>query len=135
MTARRRRGPRLLAMHRAPAGPPPPDGEAAWMALRLYRVHRGEPVRTLEALAVAEANRLRAAGPRVRPLAGAPAPVEADGRYRTCLRTARRALAGTLADEVDGATWYHRREAEPRWARRLVPAVEIGGFLFYRREV
>lgn len=133
MRARQRGRPRLLAMPGGAVEAAHAGDDAARIALRLYRVHRGESIRALEALAVAEANRLQAAGARPRP-GRTPAPPPTDARYRACLRAARRALAGTLVDEVAGATRYHRREAEPPWARRRIPAVEIGGFLFYRAE-
>lgn len=54
--------------------------------------------------------------------------------FDTCLRIARRALAGVLADPTRGATHYHTRAVEPSWAKGRAPTVEIGNHLFYRLE-
>lgn len=126
--------PALVPMYRTPLEPGTlaAEADAAWIAHRLFTRHGGEPVRGLEALALAEANRLR----RERSRGGAypklpPAPD--DARYRACLRIARRAVAGTLGGDVGGATHYHRANALPDWARALTPIAEIAGFVFYRR--
>jgi hypothetical protein len=115
-----------------PHGPEPaaPRDLARWLALRLYRGHRSEPVRVLEALAAVEAARLSA-----RPPAGTP---QADARPadtpagRLCLRLARRALAGAVPAGLEGADRWHRTGADPAWARGHVPCAELGGYLFYR---
>ena len=51
--------------------------------------------------------------------------------FQTCLRVARRAIAGTLRDTTHGATHYHNRAVNPPWARGRAPVSEIGGHLFY----
>jgi hypothetical protein len=114
-----------------PYRPQPPDGEelVQWLALRLYRRHRAEPVRTLEALAAVEAARLAA-----RPPAGTPAraPLPAgDPAAGLCRRIARRALAGSRPPGLASAVRWHRAATEPAWARGRLPCAEIGGFLFY----
>lgn len=55
-----------------------------------------------------------------------------DRAYRLCKRIAKRAVAGDLADQTDGATHYHTHAVDPYWARGHVPVAEIGGHLFYR---
>ncbi len=51
--------------------------------------------------------------------------------FQSCIRIARRAVAGTLGDPTGGATHYHGRTANPPWARGKAPSAEIGGHLFY----
>ena len=52
--------------------------------------------------------------------------------FDTCLRVARRAVAGVLPDATHGATHYHPASALPLWARGELPTAEIGTNLFYR---
>ena len=51
--------------------------------------------------------------------------------YATCVKIARRALAGCLADLTYGATHYHAAGIEPYWARREKPCAVIGNHIFY----
>ena len=51
--------------------------------------------------------------------------------YQSCLRIARRAIAGTLKDLTSGATHYHTNRAFPPWARGRMYACEIGNHQFY----
>ena len=51
--------------------------------------------------------------------------------FDTCLRIAKRALAGTLIDPTNGATHYHHENINPPWARAKAPDVHIGKHLFY----
>lgn len=51
--------------------------------------------------------------------------------FATCLRIARRALAGLLDDPTGGATLYHDGGVLPDWAAGLAPTAEIGDRLFY----
>ena len=51
--------------------------------------------------------------------------------YQTCLRIARRAIAGTLKDLTDGATHYHANYVFPPWARGRMYCAEIGNHQFY----
>ena len=52
--------------------------------------------------------------------------------YQICERIARRALAGCLKDNTNGATHYHAFHCHPLWARHIVPCAEIGHHLFYK---
>jgi len=54
-----------------------------------------------------------------------------DRNFQSCLRIARRALAGTLKDPTNGATHYHAKNASPPWAKNRKPSAEIGGHKFY----
>lgn len=54
-----------------------------------------------------------------------------DRRFRICLRIARRAVAGTLADPTGGATHCHPGDVLPPWARDRTPSAEICGLVFY----
>jgi len=51
--------------------------------------------------------------------------------YQSCLRIARRAIAGTLKDPTSGATHYHTNCVFPPWARGRMYACEIGNHQFY----
>jgi spore germination cell wall hydrolase CwlJ-like protein len=127
------------------------------LARTLWGEARGEPVRGIEAVAAVVINRVRIASRRgghwwgnsvtavcrkpyqfscwnkddpnypklmaVQP--GAPV-------FDTCLRVARRAVAGLLPDPTGGASHYHSREVHPAWARGRVPCAEIGSHLFYQ---
>ena len=52
--------------------------------------------------------------------------------FDTCLRVARRAVAGVLPDITHGATHYHPATAHPAWSASELPSAEVGGNLFYR---
>jgi N-acetylmuramoyl-L-alanine amidase len=51
--------------------------------------------------------------------------------FTTCLRIARRAVAGLLEDPTGGATLYHDRSTLPDWTSGRGPTAEIGNRLFY----
>lgn len=51
--------------------------------------------------------------------------------FDTCLRIARRAVAGSLDDVTHGATHYHSRDVTPPWSRGKAVCAEIGRHLFY----
>lgn len=127
------------------------------LARTIYGEARGEPVRGKEAVAAVVINRLRHArrlggrfwwGNDVTAICRRPwqfscwnegdpnrAKVEAvtakNKVFQTCMRIARRAVAGTLEDPTGGATHYHHHDARPPWARRRAPSAEIGNHLFY----
>lgn len=52
--------------------------------------------------------------------------------YQICQRIVKRALAGVLKDNTNGATHYHTFECHPLWARHLIPCAQIGNHLFYK---
>ena len=52
--------------------------------------------------------------------------------FATCVRIARRAVAGTLKDNTNGATHYHADYIMPYWARGQTPVATIGNHIFYR---
>lgn len=136
-----------------PAVPPAVDV----LARTLYGEARGEPVRGKEAVACVVLNRVRRArragghywwGGTVAEVCRKPwqfscwnaadpnrariEKVAADNKvFQTCLRVARRAVAGTLTDPTEGSTHYHAKSASPPWARGRAPAAEIGNHLFY----
>jgi hypothetical protein len=107
----------------------------------LMQVAGDQNVRAVEAVAAALANRIRnggipedevASGETTRPgLAEAGAHWRGE-RWELCRRIARRALKGSLADLTAGATAFHRIDADPDWARPLLPVAVFGNFLFYR---
>jgi len=51
--------------------------------------------------------------------------------YQTCLRIARKAIAGQLKDSTQGATHYHTISAAPIWSRGRMYGAEIGHHHFY----
>lgn len=55
-----------------------------------------------------------------------------DIHFVTCLRIARRALAGTLSDKTGGATHYHTKAISPHWAQGQKPSVIIEDHIFYK---
>jgi N-acetylmuramoyl-L-alanine amidase len=56
---------------------------------------------------------------------------KSDIYFATCLRIARRAVAGTLADVSGGATHYHRHDVYPDWSRGVRPIKIIGNHHFF----
>lgn len=57
---------------------------------------------------------------------------ENDIHFATCLRIARRAVAGALEDRTGGATHYHADYVSPYWAKGQAPLITIGHHIFYR---
>lgn len=51
--------------------------------------------------------------------------------FDTCLRIARRAVAGSLEDITKGATHYHAKSVTPPWSRGKPVCAEIGRHMFY----
>ena len=51
--------------------------------------------------------------------------------FTTCLRIARRAVAGLLEDPTGGAMMFHNRSTLPDWTSGREPTAEIGNRLFY----
>lgn len=51
--------------------------------------------------------------------------------FQTCLRIARRAIAGAMKDPTDGATHYHVRSMTPPWAQTKKASAIIGNHAFY----
>ncbi len=135
-----------------------PEDAIDTLARAVWGEGRGRSVRTLEALAAVAVNRaaLRRAPARPDALdiaAAALDPVafpawraESDGRepmlavtaddplFAVALRIARLALSGALADPTQGATRFHPADGTAGWAAGRIPAVEIGGLLFYNDE-
>lgn len=121
------------------------------LARTLWGEARGEPVRGIEAVAAVVMNRVRHGGwwgRTVEAVCRKPSQfscwnaddpnraklerVDVDDRaFRICLRIARRALAGSVADPTGGATHYHVRGLLPAWAHGREPSAEIGSHLFY----
>lgn len=132
-------------------------GAAEVLALTLWGEAADRPVRAMEAVASVVITRARLAAapggpahlgrgvagvcrapfqfacwhpghPRHRAIAELPEGAE----LGACRRVAARAIAGALPDPTGGATHYHAHDTLPRWALGRVPAVEIGGLVFYR---
>jgi len=144
-----------------PAAPPLPCGGSVeeavdTLARTLWGEARGEPVRGIEAVAAVVVNRVRRAvaaggfwwGGSVIAVCRKPwqfscwnpsdpnraklLAVKADDPvFATCLRVARRAVAGVLPDPTGGATHYHRTGIHPAWAAGSLPSAEIGRHLFF----
>jgi spore germination cell wall hydrolase CwlJ-like protein len=57
---------------------------------------------------------------------------EKDIQYATCVRIARRAVAGALSDITHGATHYHTTSVNPDWAAGQTPSATIGHHIFYK---
>jgi len=133
MTALRRTRPRRLTPHRPGGTPPDPSKLATRIAAHLATAHHGESVRTLEALAAAEANRLHRQSARADHAAGEPGLAD-PAHLARCRRIAKRVLAGTTSTPADAAAAYHRESARPAWAAGRTPIAEVGDFVFYAPE-
>lgn len=149
-------GPPAEALRRAGWRPAVRNEAVDILARTLYGEARGEPARGQEAVAAVVVNRVRRARERggywwggtivevcLRPwqfscwnetdpnrariLAVGPE----DRRFAACVRIARRAAAGVLADPTDGATHYHVLGREPLWAVGRQPSAAIGRHRFY----
>jgi len=132
------------------------DKDHEILARTIYGEARGELVRGKEAVAAVIMNRVRRAierggywwGTTLQEVCLRPwqfscwnendpnrAKIEAVGRdnrnFQSCLRIARRALAGTLKDPTGGATHYHVKSTTPPWARDHTPTADIGNHRFY----
>lgn len=145
----------------APAAPRAHDAVIDTLARTLWAVARDQPVRVIEAVAAmvinqvpqarcdAEGGRRAGWGDAVIAVcretdllasrdgadhpdpANRPAIRTGDPVFSTCLRIARRAAAGVLADPTGGATRFHRNDSAPSWAIGHAPCVEIGTLVFY----
>jgi N-acetylmuramoyl-L-alanine amidase len=135
------------------AAPPPTGSAIDVLARTLWGEARADSLRAKEALAALIVNRTRHAKsmdghywwgnsieeicrrPGQFPCWGQPdrllAATMQDRAFRIAVRTARRAVAGFLADPTCGATHWHRRTELPLWTRGRFPTAEIGQFLFY----
>jgi spore germination cell wall hydrolase CwlJ-like protein len=126
------------------------------LARTIYGEARGEPVRGQEAVACVVMNRVARAAERGGWWWGATVAEvcrrpwqfscwnagdanrakieranEGDREFAICVRIARRAVAGALADPTDGATHYHAEGLAPPWAAGREPAAVIGRHKFY----
>ncbi|CAK0739986.1 N-acetylmuramoyl-L-alanine amidase [uncultured Gammaproteobacteria bacterium] len=126
------------------------------LARTLWGEARGEPVRGIEAVAAVVMNRVARAqargkfwwGHSVIEVCRKPfqfscwnasdpnlpkllAVKPGEPKFDICLRVARRAVAGQLADLTGGATHYHAHTVYPAWASGRAPSAEIGVHLFY----
>lgn len=142
--------------HPLPTADPDRESDIDILARTLYGEARGERLAGITAVACVVVNRVRVAQRRGRfwwgnTVAGVcrkpwqfscwnrgdpnraliEAVDETDPVFRQCLNTARRAVAGTLADVTDGATHYHALGIVPAWARGRDPCVAVGRHLFY----
>ncbi|WP_448192704.1 cell wall hydrolase [Azospirillum sp. sgz301742] len=140
----------------APSPGGPVETAVDTLARTLWGEARGEPVRGIEAVAAVVVNRVRAAerrggfwwGDSVVAVCCKPfqfscwnaqdpsrakllAVTAADPVFATCLRVARRAVAGLLDDPTGGATHYHVLGQHPDWAAGRCPSAEIGLHVFY----
>lgn len=126
------------------------------LARTIYGEARGEPVRGQEAVAAVVMNRVGRAmerggwwwGSSVVEVCRRPfqfscwnandpnrARIERadanDREFAICIRIARRAVSGALADPTGGATHYHAANAHPPWAKAREPSAVIGRHKFY----
>lgn len=126
------------------------------LARTIYGEARGEPVRGKEAVAAVVMNRVARAmerggwwwGATVAEVCRRPwqfscwnegdpnrAKIERaderDPNFAICVRIARRAVAGALADPTLGATHYHVQGVAPPWAAGREPSAVIGRHRFF----
>jgi spore germination cell wall hydrolase CwlJ-like protein len=126
------------------------------LARTIYGEARGEPVRGKEAVAAVVMNRVARAmerggwwwGSSVAEVCRRPWQFscwnaddpnrhrieradESDREFASCLRIARRAIQGALADPTRGATHYHAQGITPPWAAGREPSAVIGRHRFF----
>jgi N-acetylmuramoyl-L-alanine amidase len=121
------------------------------LAVFLYRLAVPETVREREAIAAAIANacELRCRREQISPgdprrsdvldecvleAGGSTAPrtpAPEDALFASCMRIARRAMAGALQDPTRGSVRFHELGSRPAWAVGHNPSAWIGSFLFY----
>lgn len=58
---------------------------------------------------------------------------DADKKFGTCRKVARRAIGGSLIDPTGGALHYHNDTTHPPWAWNFEPSVVIGKYSFYSK--
>jgi hypothetical protein len=134
------------------AGPAGPGADIELFARTLWSEAAGESLRGIEAVAAVVMNRAAMLtegaiddacrsfacwspdNPDLVQIAGlkAGAGSAAELLFTTCLRIARRAVAGLLEDLTGGATHYHDRSTLPDWTTGREMAAEIGSRLFYK---
>lgn len=51
--------------------------------------------------------------------------------FAKCLKVARMAVDGDLADPTNGSTHYHTRAVKPKWSKGKKPVYETAGHLFF----
>ena len=159
--SRRRLTPVISATPRPPHDPADAadadlDTTVDVLARTLWGEARGEPIAGIEAVAAVVANRARIAAERggwwwgatIRDVCLKPwqfscwnsgdpnrprllAVGRGDPVFETCVRIARRAALGLLADPTGGATHYHAVGVGPYWAAGRSPSAVIGRHLFY----
>lgn len=111
------------------------DTEVSTIAPMLAFLTSDGNVRLMEALAVVIA---RSDWGRICAAAATPAAEQSMTTPRAAAilsaaeRIARRAIAGTIGDPINGATRFHRLGQLPDWARGAEPVADVGDFLFYR---
>jgi hypothetical protein len=134
------------------AGPAGPGADIELFARTLWSEAAGESLRGIEAVAAVVMNRAATLtegaindacrsfacwspdNPDLARIADlkAGAGSAAELLFTTCLRIARRAVAGLLEDLTGGATHYHDRSTLPDWTTGREMAAEIGSRLFYK---
>lgn len=111
------------------------------LALTLLAIGGDQNVRVLEALAATFMNRAQRQIDDPELVASERCGFSFDGvahadelgrRLELCRRIARRAVRGSLADPTQGATAFHRLDANPAWSRHRLPVATFGSFLFYK---
>jgi hypothetical protein len=156
---RRRLMPQPAAAGAVAAGAVNGCADIDLFARTLWGESAGESVRGIEALAAVIMNRAallpgRSVDDSCRSFAcwgednpgrsrmlGLKAPIQggaasaAELLFTTCLRIARRAVAGLLEDPTGGATLYHDRSTLPDWTSGREPTAEVGNRLFYAGSV
>jgi N-acetylmuramoyl-L-alanine amidase len=113
-----------------------------WLTLNVYHEARSEPEIGQLAVAHVTLNRANQSNKTVEQVVNAPKqfswtflqrsyiPKETDAFF-DCLQTAMKAM--TTADFTRGATFYHRYDVNPRWARHKTYVAKYGDHIFYRK--
>lgn len=127
----------LPAAHRHGHGPGPVSAgqaPAEHLARLLAAIVPDGNIRAMEGVAcvLARADAVLADAMLERDRKACRLPLPASPGYRMAERTARRALAGAIADPTRGADRFHRLGDLPDWARHATPTVQLGAIVFYR---
>jgi N-acetylmuramoyl-L-alanine amidase len=112
-----------------------------WLTLNIYHEARSEPQIGQLAVAHVTLNRASQKNKSVEEIVTAPyqfswtfqknsyLPTE-PGAFIDCLQTAMKAM--TTTDFTKGATFYHRKDVQPKWAGDMTYVAQYGEHRFYR---
>jgi len=110
------------------------------LALNIYHEARGESVKGMQAVALVTKNRMSVTGENACEVVYSPyqfswtiyKPKVTDPKsYKLAEKIAIDVLSGKVSDFTGGATFYHRIDVRPHWAKKFIYRKTIGKHTFY----